>query len=77
MVRPPVLYYQYHKPTKFSPPGLQIPEVTGETPLDLNIFSCLDAFTLVLGPNKDIIFVSENVSNYIGLSQVFYMSGYS
>ena len=39
-------------------------------PVDLDIFSCLDAFTLVLGSNRDIIFVSENVSNYIGLTQV-------
>lgn len=54
----------------FFPPGLQIPEVKTEVPVDLDIFSCLDAFTLVLGSNRDIIFVSENVSNYIGLSQV-------
>ena len=41
-----------------------------ETPLDQEILSCLDAFTLVLGSNTNIIFVSENVTNYIGLSQV-------
>ena len=39
--------------------------------MDLDILSCVDGFILVLGRNLDIIYVSENVTHYIGLTQVF------
>ena len=38
--------------------------------MDLDLLSCIEAFSIVLGSNLDIIYVSENVSHYIGLSQV-------
>ena len=50
--------------------ALKIPPIKDESPLDRDILYCLDAFTVVLGSNMDVIFVSENVGNYIGLSQV-------
>ena len=58
-------------PSLNSPPGLNIPSLKEESLLDKEIFSSLEGFTIVLGSdNTDIIFVTENVTNYIGLSQV-------
>ena len=37
---------------------------------DLDLLSCLDGFSLVLGAEGDIIYVSKNVSNYMGLKPV-------
>jgi len=37
---------------------------------DLEILSCLDGFSLVLGAEGDIIYVSKNVSSYMGLKPV-------
>ena len=37
---------------------------------DLDVLSCLDGFSLVLGAEGDIIYVSKNVSSYIGLKPV-------
>ena len=37
---------------------------------DIDLLSCLDGFSLVLGAEGDIIYVSKNVSNYMGLKQV-------
>ena len=39
---------------------------------NVDLFSCLDGFSLVLGSGGDVIYVSENVSRYIGLTQVKY-----
>ena len=36
----------------------------------MDIFSCLDVFSLVLGSSGDIIYVSDNVNTFIGLCQV-------
>ena len=38
--------------------------------MDLDLLSCVEGFSIVLGSNLDIIYVSENVTHYIGLSQV-------
>ena len=32
--------------------------------------SCLDGFTIVLGAEGDVIFVSRNIADYVGLRQV-------
>ena len=32
--------------------------------------SCLDGFTIVLGAEGDVIFVSKNITDYVGLRQV-------
>ena len=37
---------------------------------DIDTLQCLDGFNIVLGQNLDIIYVSENVSDFIGLTQV-------
>ena len=37
---------------------------------DMDLLSCLDGFSLVLGAEGDIIYVSKNVSNYMGLKPV-------
>ena len=37
---------------------------------DIDLLSCLDGFSLVLGAEGDIIYVSKNVSNYMGLKPV-------
>jgi len=37
---------------------------------DLDILTCLDGFSLVLGAEGDIIYVSKNVSSYMGLKPV-------
>ena len=37
---------------------------------DIDALQCLDGFSIVLGQNLDIIYVSENVSDFIGLTQV-------
>lgn len=37
---------------------------------DIDALQCLDGFNIVLGHNLDIIYVSENVSDFIGLTQV-------
>ena len=37
---------------------------------DTEFLLCLDGFNIVFGQNMDIIHVSENVTNFIGLSQV-------
>eukprot|EP00092_Neocalanus_flemingeri_P001274 GFUD01001360.1.p1 GENE.GFUD01001360.1~~GFUD01001360.1.p1 ORF type:complete len:799 (+),score=187.71 GFUD01001360.1:67-2463(+) len=50
--------------------GLDIPQVKEEMCPDMEISSCLDGFSLVLDSGGDLIYVSENVSNYIGLTQV-------
>ena len=56
-------------PSMIFPPGLNIPSLKEENPLDFEVFSTLQGFAVVLGSNSDIIFVSENVTQYIGLSQ--------
>ena len=43
-----------------------------ETAQDIDLMACVDGFSLVVGNDLDIIFVTENVTNYIGLSQVLY-----
>ena len=35
-----------------------------------DIFACLDGFSLVLGDKGDIIYVSRNMSRYMGVKQV-------
>ncbi len=37
---------------------------------DIDALQCLDGFTIVLGHDLDIIYVSETVSDFIGLTQV-------
>ena len=37
---------------------------------DLDILSCLDGFSLVLGAEGNIIYVSKNVSSYMGMKPV-------
>ena len=37
---------------------------------DLDIIPCLDGFSLVLGAEGDIIYVSKKVSSYMGLKPV-------
>ena len=37
---------------------------------DIDILPCLDCFILVLSSAGDIIFVSDNVTRFIGLSAV-------
>ena len=56
-------------PSMIFPPGLNIPSLKDENPVDFEVFSTLPGFTVVLGSNSDIIFVSENVTQYIGLTQ--------
>ena len=56
-------------PSMIFPSGLNIPSLKDENPLDFEVFSTLPGFTVVLGSNSDIIFVSDNVTQYIGLSQ--------
>ena len=51
--------------------GLRTPLVKEEFELELDILSCVDGFVLILGRNLDIIYASENVAHYIGLTQVF------
>lgn len=50
--------------------GLQMPQVKEEIYPDMDLFSCLDGFSLILGVGGDVIYVSDNVSKYIGLTQV-------
>eukprot|EP00092_Neocalanus_flemingeri_P000879 GFUD01000936.1.p1 GENE.GFUD01000936.1~~GFUD01000936.1.p1 ORF type:complete len:1030 (+),score=208.67 GFUD01000936.1:83-3172(+) len=50
--------------------GLQMTHVKEELFPDIDLFSCLDGFSLVIGFGGDIIYVSENVGQYIGLTQV-------
>lgn len=50
--------------------GLKDPIVKEEIFADLDLFSCLDGFNLVLSSRGDVIHVSENVTKYIGLTQV-------
>ena len=51
--------------------GLVNPIVKDEFKVqDIDVLQCLDGFNIVLGHNLDIIYVSENVSDFIGLTQV-------
>jgi len=50
--------------------GLLSPKVKDEISQDLDLLSCVNGFNLILGSNQEIIFVSENVTNFIGLTQV-------
>jgi len=50
--------------------GLKMPDIKEEVPTEIDLFECLDGFSLALGSNGDVIFVSENVTKYIGLTQV-------
>jgi len=50
--------------------GLQMRDIKEEVAPEIDVFECLDGFTLTIGTNGDVIFVSENVSKYIGLTQV-------
>ena len=51
--------------------GLVNPIVKDEFKVqDVDTLQCLDGFNVVLGHNLDIIYVSENVSDFIGLTQV-------
>ena len=45
-------------------------ETKGDTLAEVDTLACMEGFSVVLGANLDIIYVSENVTNYIGLSQV-------
>ena len=47
-----------------------MPQVKEEIYPDMDLFSCLDGFSLILGVGGDVIYVSDNVSKYIGLTQV-------
>jgi len=50
--------------------GLLSPKIKDEISQDLDLLSCVNGFNLVLGSNQEVIFVSENVTNFIGLTQV-------
>jgi len=50
--------------------GIPIPMVKEEIFPEIDLFSCLDGFSLILSTNGDVIYVSDNVSRYIGLTQV-------
>jgi len=52
--------------------GLNIPQIKEETKdvPQVDLLSCLDGFTLVLGPDGDVIFVSKNIYKYVGLGPV-------
>jgi len=50
--------------------GLAAPMVKDEVLPGMDILSCLDGFSLVLGSSGDIIYVSDNVNSFIGLYQV-------
>ena len=54
--------------------GLSKPMTKDETSQapaeEVDTLACVEGFSVVLGSNLDIIYVSENVTNYIGLSQV-------
>ena len=53
--------------------GLVNPIVKDEFKVqDIDALQCLDGFNIVLGHNLDIIYVSENVSDFIGLTQVIH-----
>ena len=47
-----------------------MPLVKEEMFPEIDAFSCVDGFSLILGSAGDVIYVSENVSRYIGLTQV-------
>jgi len=46
------------------------PTVNEELFPEVDIFSCIDGFSLILSSTGDIIYVSDNVNRYIGLTQV-------
>jgi len=50
--------------------GLDSSMVKEEIFPELDIFSCIDGFSLILSSSGDVIYVSDNVHRYIGLSQV-------
>ena len=50
--------------------GLKNPKVKEEIFADLDLFSGLDGFNLVLSSCGDDIHVSENVTRYIGVTQM-------
>jgi len=50
--------------------GIQTPMVKEEIFPEIDLFSCMDGFSLILSSNGDVIYVSDNVSRYIGLTQV-------
>ena len=49
---------------------LRNPVIKDELKYEVDLLSCLDGFNIVLGSNLDIVYVSENVNNFIGLTQV-------
>ena len=50
--------------------ALKNPMIKDELKHEVDLLACLDGFNIVLGNNLDIIYVSENVNNFIGLTQV-------
>ena len=50
--------------------GIPTPMVKEEIFPEIDLFSCMDGFSLILSSNGDVIYVSDNVSRYIGLTQV-------
>ena len=56
----------------FSTPGTRrLVKEEGEIAMATrDIFACLDGFSLVLGDKGDIIYVSKNMSRYMGVKQV-------
>ena len=50
--------------------GLDSSMVKEEIFPELDIFSCIDGFSVILSSSGDVIYVSDNVHRYIGLSQV-------
>ena len=47
-----------------------MPQIKEEIYSDMDLFSCLDAFSLILGVGGDVIYVIDNVSKYIEVTQV-------
>lgn len=50
--------------------GIPTPMVKEEIFPEIDLFSCMDGFSLILSSNGDVIYVSDNVSRFIGLTQV-------
>ena len=51
--------------------GFQMPDIK-EDPPEIDLFDCQDGFSLVIGLNRDVIFVSRNVNRYIRLIKVIW-----
>jgi len=43
-----------------------------KTKLDQQYYKSLDGFLMVIAKNGDIVYVSENIEKYLGLSQVYF-----